>query len=703
MTKRYGIDLGTTYSTISWYDESRQEVKPLPLESEDGETSSLRSVVYYPSDGQPVVGEVAWNTRKQDPDRVIVGIKRKMGDDYRTEPIDGVRRTPQEVSTEILRVLKENAEIEMGEAVTDVVITVPAYFGERQCAATMEAAHAAGLNVLNILSEPHAAAVAYSIEQAVNLTDKHVLVYDLGGGTFDVTLIKPVIPAEFKHAGEVQNLTLNTLCKDGNRELGGLDWDEVLIDLVAEKCIEQFEVDPRLDPRNAAILHDNCERAKRALSKKPTEMVVADLQGHMVEVTREEFEERSSGLLLQTQMRMEQVLHDAETNHGVTRDMIDILVCGGATRMPMVKEMIERIMGREPLEYRNPQLLVACGAAYVAHALDPQATIPLPGPSGELSEESRVRITEDSITDITCHAVGIQVIRQDANGERKPFNAVVLERGVVFGERRDFITETLFDNQTEVCIRLFEGDSESVEECTHLMDFRIEGLPANRPRGRPIRTTLWFGMNGIIMGKAVDLETNTEIDIHYDRWGNGKNQAAKPAPAQRAAAPAPAAERPAIKIGEPSRNGSAPAQPAAAKPAAPAPRPSAPAQPAAAQPATPVQPTAAKPVAPAPQPAQPAAPAQPQPVNELPPLEPAAPAQTVSLDEAQPEMGDDESAGFDPARPFGDANVEDPAPVNQVDEAQPSADEAAGLSPISQPQDDSSNDNDEMPRPLKLY
>ena len=159
MTKRYGIDLGTTYSTISWYDESRQEVKPLPLESEDGETTSLRSVAYYNADADPVVGEVAWNTRKQMPERVIVGIKRKMGEDYTTDEIDGRRRSPQEVSADILRMLKDNAEIEMGEEVVDVVITVPAYFGESQCAATMEAANAAGLNVLSILSEPHAAAV----------------------------------------------------------------------------------------------------------------------------------------------------------------------------------------------------------------------------------------------------------------------------------------------------------------------------------------------------------------------------------------------------------------------------------------------------------------------------------------------------------------------------------------------------------------
>ncbi len=743
MTKRYGIDLGTTYSTISWYDDSRQEVKPLPLESEDGETTSLRSVVYYPTEGTSVVGEVAWNTRKQDPGRVIVGIKRKMGDEYETVAIDGRRRTPIEVSADILRSLKENAEIEMGEAVEDVVITVPAYFGERQCAATMEAAKQAGLNVVNILSEPHAAAVAYSIEQNTSLTDKHVLVYDLGGGTFDVTLIKPVIPANLAgEGGNVQNLTLNTLCKDGNRELGGLDWDDVLIDIVADKCMEQFEVDPRLDARNAAVLHDNCEKAKRALSKKSTEMVVADLQGHMIEVTREEFEERASGLLLQTQMRLEQVLAEAEQNHGITRDQVDVLLCGGSTRMPMVKDMIQEVFKQTPLEYRNPQLLVACGAAYVAHAVDDAATIPLPGPSGEATDDRAVRITEDSITDITCHAVGIQVIRQDADGERRPFNAVVLDRGTVFGERRQFVTETLFDNQAEVCIRLFEGDSDDIEECAHLVDFRIEGLPPNRPRGRPIRTTLWFGSNGIIMGNAVDMETNTEIEIRYDRWSTPSQPATVPSPKpaaerksipmpsvepQAEAPPAPAAPQPVVEqpvVEAPVAPQPVVEQPVVEAPVAPQPVVEQPVveQPVVEQPVVeqPVveQPVVEQPVVEQPVVEQPVVeqPVAPQPVVEQPVVEqPVVEQPVVEEPVIEPvlEQAPDMNGPFDPAEPFGDDPVQPAVPTEEpAVDTEPAAPDMAQdeVTPSSQstesPSDDES-DNDEppreAPRPLKLY
>lgn len=670
MTKRYGIDLGTTYSTISWYDESRQEVKPLPLESEDGETTSLPSVVYYSGDADPIVGGVAWNTRKQSPERVIVGIKRKMGDDYTTDEIDGRRRSPQEVSADILKVLKDNAEIEMGEEVKDVVITVPAYFGESQCAATMEAAKMAGLNVLSILSEPHAAAVAYSIEQNSNLSNKHVLVYDLGGGTFDVTLIKPVLPADFADNNtEVQNLQLNTMAKDGNRELGGLDWDEVLIDLAAEKCIEQFDIDPRLDPRNAAVLHDNCEKAKRALSKKPVEMIVADLQGHLVEVTREEFEERGSGLLLQTQMRLEQVLSEAQEKHGITRDQIDVLLCGGSTRMPKVKAMIQEVMGCEPLEYRNPQLLVSCGAAYVSHAIDPQASIPLPGPGREATEdgtEKAVRIAEDSITDITCHAVGIQVIRQDTAGERKPFNAVVLERGVTFGDNRDFVTETLFDGQTEVCIRLFEGESGDVEECKHLMDFRIEGLPESRPRGRPIRTTLWFGLNGVIQGRAIDLETNHEIEIHYDRW----NTNIAPTTPSKASAPTPA------PMPMPGANA-----PTSSMPTAPTPTPA----------PTPV----AEPTASSEGPFDPS-----QPFGEETPVSTETPStETVDVDPPQVETPSE------PSQPAFDEPVAttgtDETPTTSADQDAPSPNPPAA--PATSENQDSNNEPPEQPKPLKLY
>ncbi|MFQ6009266.1 MAG: Hsp70 family protein, partial [Candidatus Zixiibacteriota bacterium] len=240
MALRTGIDLGTTYSAISWYDSYNNRVETIDLETADGD-KVLRSVVYYPGDGNPpVVGETAWNAAKQSPERVIVGIKRSMGDDFKTAPIDDVEYTPQEVSAEILKVLVADAQTFLGEEVKDVVITVPAHFGDNERAATEEAGQLAGLNVLGLLPEPHAAALAFSVEKVADIVDKYLLVYDLGGGTFDVTLIHATTATD---ADNAINLKIETLCKDGNRQLGGLDWDKVLAEIVAEKVMQEHGVD----------------------------------------------------------------------------------------------------------------------------------------------------------------------------------------------------------------------------------------------------------------------------------------------------------------------------------------------------------------------------------------------------------------------------------------------------------------------------
>ncbi|HEX3990748.1 MAG TPA: Hsp70 family protein, partial [Acetobacteraceae bacterium] len=189
MPVRCGIDLGTTYSSISWFDPYNNRVDTIDLETADG-AKVIRSVVYYPGQGDPVVvGETAWNARQQFPERVVVGIKRSMGMGYRTAAIDGVEYTPPQVSAEILKVLARDAQAYLGEEVKDVVITVPAYFGDNERAATLEAGQLAGLNVLALLPEPHAAALAFAVDKVADIVDRYLLVYDLGGGTFDVTLI----------------------------------------------------------------------------------------------------------------------------------------------------------------------------------------------------------------------------------------------------------------------------------------------------------------------------------------------------------------------------------------------------------------------------------------------------------------------------------------------------------------------------------
>ncbi len=366
MAIRCGIDLGTTYSAISFFETYNNRVGRIDLNSADG-ANIIRSAVYYPDQNQsPVVGETAINAAKKFPERVIVGIKRSMGTDFKTTPIDGVRYTPQQVSAEILKTVVKDAEMFLGEEVKEVVITVPAYFGDNERAATEEAGKLVGLNVVALLPEPHAAALAYCIEKVTDIENKYLLVYDLGGGTFDVTLIHTTRKDDTDNKIK---LDIKTLCKDGNASLGGLDWDRALAEIVAEKVMQQYQVDVWADPKNEAVLLENCEKAKRHLSRDISVSVIADLANHEVEVTTSEFEDRTRDLLLQTQMLLEQVVEDAEKQHNISKDQIEIMLAGGSIKMPMVPKMIEGVMGKPPFRHGNPELLVTMGAAYWAHLL----------------------------------------------------------------------------------------------------------------------------------------------------------------------------------------------------------------------------------------------------------------------------------------------------------------------------------------------
>ena len=512
MSLRCGIDLGTTYSAISWYDSFNNRVETADLESADG-GKILRSVVYYPEGGgPPVVGDTAWNAARQFPERVIVGIKRSMGGTYRTPPIDGVEHTPPQVSAEILRALVRDAQVYFGEEVRDVVITVPAYFGDNERAATLEAGEIAGLNVLQLLSEPQAAALALYVEKVADILDKYLLVYDLGGGTFDVTLVHASLVAD---PGAAVNLKIDTLCKEGNASRGGLDWDKALADVVVEKVLQEYGIDLRLDTANDYLLHESCEKAKRSLSRTDRVAVAPDAAGHQVEVSAAELEDRTRSLLLETQMLLEQVLEEAERQHGIGRDQVEVLLAGGATRMPMVRRMIEGVLGRPPLQHRNPELLVTVGAAYWAHLLDAGRTVPVvvTGADGQRN----VQQVTGGITDISARPVGVEVLRPDGPGQWARLNSVIVPGGSLFEQefRKEFRTSG--DGMTEIPIVLYEGEAPEVESCRPLMTFTITGLPPGRPSGQPVEVALQYDRHGVLRGKAVDLSTGHACDIVVDR------------------------------------------------------------------------------------------------------------------------------------------------------------------------------------------
>ncbi len=480
MGLRCGIDLGTTYSSISWFDGDNHRVETIDLDSADG-AKMIRSVVYYPGPGEaPVVGDAAVNAARRFPDRVVAGIKRSMGTSYTVPPIDGVPRTPPEVSAEILRALVRDAQRFLGEEFREVVITVPAYFGDNERAATLEAGRLADLEVVALLSEPIAAALAFAVEKVADIVNKSMLVYDLGGGTFDVTLIH--VTAAPDDQGRI-GLKAEVLCKDGYIELGGMDWDRALAELVGEKLERAHQVNVWADPRNAALLLENSEKAKRHLSRASTASIIADLEHHQVNVSSAELEERTRDLLLQTQMLVERVLDEAERGHGISRDEVGVLLTGGSTRMPMVKSMIAGLTGRPPLVHRNPDLLVSIGAAYWAHLLREGASVPVMVPDAQGRGQPRqVSVQQRDLIEIAAYSVGVEVLRMDAQGRLDRVNAVLIPKGARYGKVFEKEFQTSLDGMTEIPVVLYKGESSDPGECEPLLEFTIMGLPPGAPR-----------------------------------------------------------------------------------------------------------------------------------------------------------------------------------------------------------------------------
>lgn len=556
MSVRCGIDLGTTYSAISWYDDYNRRVENISLESSDGE-SIIPSVVFYEESGRVVVGPTAINKEKTAPERTIRAIKRSMGDlldsgePYRTPPIDGNSYTPQEVSSEILKVLAEDAAIYLGEEIVDVVITVPAHFGDRERHATKEAAQLAGLNVLELIPEPHAAALAFAVENVKNVEDSNVIVYDLGGGTFDVTLIST---ERVERPDGITGLRIKTLAKEGDRQLGGIDWDRKLADRLIENLLEQNPdmADPRDDEVLMVEIMQAVERAKRDLSRSDEVTVTIDRQP--VDITRAEFEDETEYLLDTAESLLTIVLDKAHDDHGLLTEKqiqelvqagqaredleakkVHLLLCGGSTRMPMVRECVERIMGESPLHHRNPELLVTIGAAYRAYLIGDQ---PDPGEPG-LDEDGQIRpdssqtglaepktidtraggitVFDDTIPDIG-KAIGVLVYDPDQTGAfTVARNHVIIPDGTEFGVQTEATFNTTEDGMTEIPLIFYEGDDSDPQNCRWLAEIIVAGLPPDRPAGRPVRIKLWYDKNGIVTGQAIDLETHTEVEVIIER------------------------------------------------------------------------------------------------------------------------------------------------------------------------------------------
>ena len=476
MSKVIGIDLGTTNSCVAVIEGDT----PTVITNSEGYRTTP-SVVAFTKNKERLVGDTARRQASVNSDRTIFSIKRYMGTDYKKK-IDGKSYTPQEISAYILMKLKKDAENFLGEEVTDAVITVPAYFNDAQRQATKDAGKIAGLNVLRIINEPTSAALAYGLD---NGNPQKILVYDLGGGTFDVSVI------------DIGDNVIEVLATSGDNHLGGDDFDARLVNYLVERFKETDGINLSKDASAMQRLREEAEKAKKELSSAfnaninlPFIAMAKDGPHHMdMNISRQQFNELTADLVDKTVIPVENALHDAGLNKN---DIGMVLLVGGSTRIPAVQDKVRQIMGKEPSRNLNPDECVALGAAVQGGKLGNQL-------------QAGSAASEIILMDVTPMSLSIETMGGIASR--------LIERNTTIPTRHSQIFTTAGNFQTSVDIKVFQGERKFTRDNKLLGNFRLNGIKRAMAGVPQIEVTFDIDVNGIVNVSAKDLGTGREQSI----------------------------------------------------------------------------------------------------------------------------------------------------------------------------------------------